>query len=214
MVNNRKVNKGKKYAIEAGRNALKHAHNTSDLGSMMGDDAEIEHDDADGEEDDEYSQSGFRLQSSLSPIVAPASNPRKRARPSYTPKIGSDELVDAAHCESAIKKAKRNSNSRYQVNHLGEMVDVKASEMRHAPQISPPSHVRDRSSSVRSQNDATNGYDMTRDHRMNTDHIVQGDPTIQHGQGGFQGTGAYGGGSLGGFQGAQFGGVHQRRHQA
>lgn len=212
MVNNRKVNKGKKHAIEAGRNALKIAHNTGDLGSTMGGDAEIEHDDADGEEDDDYSQSGFRLPSSLSPSVAPANNPRKRARPSYTPKIGSDELVDATHYESAIKKPKRQSNSRYQVNQSGQMVDVRASEMRHAPQIAPQSHVRARSSSVRSQNDATNEYDMTRDHRINTDHIVHGDPTTHQGQGGFPGTGAFGGGSFGGFQGAQFGGAHQRRH--
>ena len=206
VVNNRKVNKGKKYAIEAGRNALKVAHNTGDLGSMMGDDAEIEHDDADGDEDDDFSQSGFRLPSSLSPSVAAANNSKKRARPSYTPNIGSDELVDATHSEPTIKKAKRASNSRYQVNEFGEMVDVKASEMRRTPQIAPQSHVRNRSSSVRSQNDATNGYDMARDQRINTHQNVHGDPTTHHGQGGFQGTGAFG------FPGAQFGGGHQRRH--
>ena len=209
MVNNRKVNKGKKQAIEAGRYALKTANNTGggDLGSMMGDDAEMEHDDADGEEEDEYSQSGFRLQSSLSPSVAPAINSKKRARPSYTPNIGSDELVDAARCEPAIKKAKRPSNSRYQVNHLGEMVDVKAPEMRRTPQIAPQANVRNRSSSVRSQNDATNGYEMTRNHGINTDHTVHGDSTTHHGQSGFQGTG-----NFGGFHGAQFGGGQQRRH--
>ena len=210
MVNNRKVNKGKKHAIEAGRNALKIAHNTGDLGSTMGGDAEMEHDDADGEEDDVYSQSGFRLPSSLSPSVAPASNPRKR--PAYTPNIGSDELVDATHYDHAIRKPKRHSNSRYQVNQDGQMVDVKGSEMRYAPQIAPQSQARARSSSVRSQNDATNEHGMTRDHRINTDHIVHGDPTTHHGQGGFQGTGAFGGGSFAGFQGAQFGGAHQRRH--
>ena len=211
VVNNRKVNKGKKYAIEAGRNALKVAHHTGDLGSMMGDD-EVEHDDADGEEDDDYSQSGFRLPCSLSPSVAPANNSKKRARPSYTPNIGADELADTIHGESALKKSKRPSNSRYQVNHLGEMVDVKASEMRRSPYIQPQSHVRNRSSSARSQNEATNEYDMTRDHRINTDQTAHGDPSTHHSQGGFQGTGAFGGGSFGGFQGAQFGGGHQRRH--
>ncbi|KAL8788955.1 MAG: hypothetical protein Q9195_007071 [Heterodermia aff. obscurata] len=207
VVNNRKVNKGKKYAIEAGRNALKIA-NTGDLGSMMGDDAEIEHDDADGEEDDVYSRGSFRLPSSLSPSVAPVSNPKKRARPSY---IGSDELVDATHYQSAAKRPKP-SNSRYQVNHLGEMVDVKAPKNRRALQAAPQSHIRNRSSSVRSQSDAANGYDMTQDQRVNPDQIVNGDPTTHHGQGGFQGTEAFGGGSFGSFQGAQFGRGQQRRN--
>lgn len=204
MVNNRKVNRGKKQAIEAGREALKLA-NTGDVA----DDAEIEDDDADGDDDEDYGQN--ILQSSLSPTAGRAITASKRARPSYAPKVGSENSNDPTYDEPTTKKAKRPSNSRYQINERGEMVDLGVSPGMRRAQIAPQSHLRNRSSSARPQAAVSSGYPMAIDDRINSSHTARDESTIRLGQSGYAESGSFGDEFSGSFPNAHSGGGQQRR---
>ena len=204
MVNNRKVNKGKKHAIEAGREALKLASTGENA-----DEAEIEDDDADGDDDEDYGQTV--LQSSLSPSAGRAITAHKRARPSYAPKVGSEDSNDPSYEESATKKAKRPSNSRYQVNERGEMVDLGVSPRVRRAQIVPQSNQRQRSLSARPQAAVPAGYPLGIDSRINAGHTARDEPTIRHGQGGYVEAGSFGSEFAGGFPNTHPNGGQQRR---
>lgn len=151
MINNRKVNKGKKVAIEAGREALKAVtpHQTGETGSEFGFYGQNEEDDdAEGEDDDDYGRVGQNFLSSVSPSSGLAALSNKRAAsngPTYR--------------ASTPKRAK---NSKYQLNTKGEMVEITpgdtAIRMRQGSQGTPQQQPSRRGSANQYQNAVTNDY--------------------------------------------------------
>lgn len=208
MVNNRKVNSGKKKAIEAGREALK----ATKGGITTGDDAQDEDEDADGDDDDDFDQIEFQLPSSISPSVSQGPTTNKRVRQSVTSKISSEEPNDPKYGESPSKKVKHTSNSRYQSNERGELTDVGVySAVRRNSHTTPQSQGRDRASGAHPHSASRGGYPMVIDNRFNAGRTAIDDATLHHHHGGRVGSGAFDDGFAGGFQGAYFGGVHRGR---
>ena len=152
MVNNRKVNKGKKVAIEAGREALKAVtpHQTGETGSEFGfyghnDDD----DDAEGEDDDDYGRVGQDFLSSVSPRSGLTALSNKRAAsngPTYR--------------AGTPKRTKR--LSKYQLNANGEMVEVNIDDtpvrMRQGSQGTPQQQQSRRASVIPYHNAVANNY--------------------------------------------------------
>ena len=174
MINNRKVNKGKKKAIEAGREALKavNPHATGDTGSDFGTYAQNDDDDdAEGEDDDDYGRVGQDFVSSVSPSSGLGPLSRKRA--------ASNDLTYRASTPQN-KRTKR--PSKYQLNPNGEMVEVNhddtAVRMRRGSQGTPQQQPGRRLSANPYQNAVADGYNYHGTH-FNTDYnvldgIVQG----------------------------------------
>ena len=212
MVNNRKVNKGKKLAIEAGREALKSVHpqrageTNSDLGSYGHNDE----DDAEGEEDDDYSRFAHNLHSSISPSVGQAAFSNKRVAsngPNYR--------------GSTPKKAKR--PSKYQLNEQGEIVEVSddgvTNRIRRISQAMPQQQTSNRSSSHGHQAGlagelAYSGADFESDYNADGEHTVHHTQGVFPRQGGIPGHGAvHGQGSFrySVFQGPRLGSAQHHR---
>ena len=189
MVNNRKVNKGKKQAIDAGRAALRtaHPHRAAEVNSVLGDNNE---DDADGDDDEDYTQF---TPYAMSPITTRGATPIKRRNSS----ISRDS--------PAPKKTKRTSNSRYQVNEHGVMVDTGNSYKKaRIPQELSRTLNGSRASVNRAQPTATNYFTgLDQDH--GTDHNETDATQIYSVRGGLHGSGDFSSGfqgnHLGGYQG-------------
>ncbi|KAL8831946.1 MAG: hypothetical protein Q9191_000586 [Dirinaria sp. TL-2023a] len=124
VINNRKVNQGKKEAIEQGRKALAKAkakkHVGQSLKSEMEDEAYNEYDDGEYEEDegawDEYGAAPY---SSPAPAYPSAV---KRTRQAPARQISSEDSADLTYRGPPAKRTKK--SSKYQLNERNEMVDM------------------------------------------------------------------------------------------
>lgn len=199
MVNNRKVNKGKKQAIDAGRAALKavNPQQAGETSSELGYYGQNDEEDAAGDDDDDYTQLGQDMQSSVSPSVGrtPLSNKRAASNgPNYR--------------GSTPKKAKR--PSKYQLNDQGQMVQVGddgvASQTRRLSQATPHAQRSNRSSANYSQ-PAFAGYTFSgADFEADID--IQSEHSFNHGIGNFP---RFGGPDYSGVRGARLGSGQQHQ---
>lgn len=131
MVNNRKVNKGKKEAIEQGRKALKEKarvrgqaynefkHETEDEYPDDG------YEDGEFEEDDETYGEQHGLPSYPSPTPNYGNPIHKRGRQTAARQMSSDDSTDLTYGVPPSKRTKK-SGSMYQLNERNEMVDTSA----------------------------------------------------------------------------------------
>lgn len=113
ITNNRKVNRGKKLAIEKGREALGQEGRLRRF-TKISSHGETEDDDQDAEnesfDEDQY-DTLIKRSSTVLPSISPGGDRR-----------------DSSHCEGpAPKRAKRASRSKYQLNERNEMIDTSES---------------------------------------------------------------------------------------
>lgn len=142
MINNRKVNQGKKEAIEQGRKALAKQKAKKQLGQNLK--AEVEDDvyndfeDAEFEEDDEgnWEEYSARAYSSPGPVYPNSMNKRMRQTPAR--QISSEDSADPTYRGPIAKRARK--NSKYQLNERNEMVDT--SEIPKERRVSQPASRR------------------------------------------------------------------------
>lgn len=131
MINNRKVNKGKKEAIEQGRKALrehrKPGAQSSDLKTEF-DDEYVDDglEDVYCDEDDEISAEPHSLPSYPAQALVYGNQINKRNRPATTRQMSSDDSTDLTYGVPPSKKVKKNT-SMYQLNDRNEMVDLSIS---------------------------------------------------------------------------------------
>lgn len=131
MINNRKVNKGKKEAIEQGRKALrenrKPGAQSTDLKTEFDDDyVDDGLEDVFYDEGDDTSAEPHGLPSYPAPALMYGSQISKRSRPTAARQMSSDDSTDLTYSVPASKKAKKNT-SMYQLNARNEMVDLSVS---------------------------------------------------------------------------------------
>ena len=140
MINNRKVNKGKKEAIEQGRKALKEKSKISgrpyaDFKTETEDEFQDDGLDGDYEEDDETYMDSHNLPIYPQPTLNYGNSGSKRGRRPQARQMSSDDSTDLTYGVPPPKKAKK-SGSMYQLNERNEMVDTSAT--RKSGRISQP----------------------------------------------------------------------------
>lgn len=131
MINNRKVKKGKKEAIEQGRKALrdnrKPGAQSTDLKTEFDDDyVDDGLEDVFYDEDDDTSAEPHGLPSYPAPALTYGNQISKRSRPIAARQMSSDDSTDLTYGTPPSKKAKKNT-SMYQLNDRNEMVDLSIS---------------------------------------------------------------------------------------
>ena len=136
MINNRKVNKGKKEAIEQGRKALKEKAKSRgqpfpELKTETEDEFQDDgREDSDFEEDEETYPELHGIPSYAAPGPNYANPVNKRGRQMLARHMSSDDSTDPTYGVPPPKKAKK-TTSMYQLNDRNEMVDTSTTRKGH-----------------------------------------------------------------------------------
>lgn len=137
VINNRKVNRGKKEAIEQGRRALAAKQKAKKrpvrmVKSEIEDEVYNHDEDADYDEDDDFNWDDLSPHSRASPARASTfsntNSNNKRARRTPARRISSDDSADPTYRGSPQPQKKPRKSSKYQLNDVGVMVDKTAPE--------------------------------------------------------------------------------------